>query len=590
MHDLQRFLIDYDIAMLRALAQNRGIALATNRQTEAVDHLTTALLEPLSVRTALAHLSAQARGALELLLTSGGRMRAPHFVRRFGRVRPMGPGRLERETPWQSPANPTEELWYAGMVFLAFFEDEAGPGEFICVPQDLIPLLPQPCGEPPFFSVETVPVPAHQADTGNAGPAFVQDLFAYLVYLQTHGVRPYSDGRLGRRDQARIREHMVDPDERRLVFLRHLAQRLGFVVRQGETLRIEATAARQWLVSSPAWQLAALQAGWRDDPTWNDLCHVPALVCDQEPRWHLRHNPVMTRKSLFSLLACVPTDAWWTLDSFVHAVKDLHPDFQRPDGDYTSWYIRDAASGEYLAGFESWERVEGGLITDLLTGALHWLGVVATMTAEIDSRGEQAPLTARVVCRLTESGVRLLACSHREETEEQALSDAEPEGPPPPPILVRADFSVEVPSPVNLYTRFQLERFADLEKMQPCRYALTASGLSRALARGIQVEQVLAFLQQASEAAIPANVAGQLWLWAGRFGQVELEEVALVRVKNERVLRELSVLPLTQPLIGQVISPTMALVPRRNLPRLRKALADLGFLLPSPTDSTGDSA
>ena len=113
-------------------------------------------------------------------------------------------------------------------------------------------------------------------------------------------------------------------------------------------------------------------------------------------------------------------------------------------------------------------------------------------------------------------------------------------------------------------------------------------GLSRALARGIQVEQVLAFLQQASETTIPANVAGQLRLWAGRFGQVELEEVALLNVKNERVLRELSVLPSTQPLIGQVLSPTTALVPRRNLPRLRKALAELGFLLPPPADPAED--
>jgi len=69
----------------------------------------------------------------------------------------------------------------------------------------------------------------------------------------------------------------------------------------------------------------------------------------------------------------------------------------------------------------------------------------------------------------------------------------------------------------------------------------------------------------------------------------ELEEVAVLKVKNERVLRELSVLPLTQPLIGQVLSPTMALVPKRNLPRLRKALAELGFLLPPSADSAEDS-
>src|SRR5579859_5992190 len=39
------------------------------------------------------------------------------------------------------------------------------------------------------------------------------------------------------------------------------------------------------------------------------------------------------------------------------AVKEEEPDFQRPAGNYDSWYIRDAQSGEYLRGFESWDRV-----------------------------------------------------------------------------------------------------------------------------------------------------------------------------------------------------------------------------------------
>ncbi|MGD8465419.1 MAG: hypothetical protein PVI09_16260, partial [Anaerolineae bacterium] len=79
---LQRCLSDYDMAMLRALAQNRGETLTTNRQNEAVDQLAAALLEPLSVRTALSRLSPQARSALDSLLAAGGRQRAPHFARR----------------------------------------------------------------------------------------------------------------------------------------------------------------------------------------------------------------------------------------------------------------------------------------------------------------------------------------------------------------------------------------------------------------------------------------------------------------------------------------------------------------------------
>jgi hypothetical protein len=293
-----------------------------------------------------------------------------------------------------------------------------------------------------------------------------------------------------------------------LAFLQHLVEQLGFVTRQSEILRLEARPVRHWLKATPARQLAALQEAWRDDPTWNDLCHVPALVCDQKTPWHLRYDAVAARRALLALLArCPQRGAWWSLASFVAAVKETHPDFQRPDGDYASWYIRDAANGAYLSGFESWNRVEGALIADLLTGTLGWLGVVAT----VDGGSEP-------VCRLTEAGMRFLG-----------LLAGEPEAVPAPPIVVHADLTIEAPAPASLYTRFQLERFADPsglsssrpgpESMAPCRYRLTVEGLGRALARGSRVEQIVAFLQQASGAPLPRHVTSQLRLWARRLGQ-----------------------------------------------------------------------
>jgi hypothetical protein len=569
MHNLHRFLVDYDLSMLRALARNRGAELTTNRQTEAADELATLLLDPVSVRTAQAKLSAEAREALAALHSAGGRMRAPRFARRFGQVRPVGPGRLEREALWQEPTNPAEELWYAGLIFRAFDQDEAGPGEFIFVPDDLRALLPEPQIEPPAFAVEMVPAPIRPSDDESA---LVRDLFFYLVYLQNHDVRPYADGRLGQRDLAALRRRMDDSGERRFAFLQHLARRMGFLERQGEFLRLDAAPVKRWLTAAPDRQLAALQECWRDDPAWNDLCRVPSLACSQETPW--ANDPVATRQALLALLARCPIEGWWSMASFVAAVKEAHPDFQRPDGDYTSWYIRDAASGDYLSGFDSWNQVEGALIADLLTGPLCWLGIV-------DTAEEGA------ICRLT--GARFLGLVAGDTVE-----------PPTPPIVVLPDFHVEVPPPASLYTRFQLERFADplpLEsatsrdrgRLEPFRYRLGAGSLTRALSRGIQVEQVLAFLQQAGEHPVPANVAGQLRLWAGRFGQVELEEVALLRVKSERVLKELSVLPETRHLLAKILSPTSALVRKRDLARLRKELRGLGYLLPEEpgSDSAG---
>jgi hypothetical protein len=468
-------------------------------------------------------------------------------------MRPIGPGRLERDAAWQEPANATEELVYAGLIFRAFYTQDDSPGEFFFIPDDLVPLLPKPQVEPASFVVDPAPTPDQRGDGGSAS---VLDLFTFLVYLQNHDVRPYADGRLAQRDLSALHKRLVDAGERRFALLRHLAERLGFLVRRDGVLRLDAAPVKRWLTASPGGQMAALQKVWRDDPGWNDLCQVPALECVQETPW--QNDPVATRKALLALLARCPSDTWWTAASFATAVKETHPDFQRPDGDYTSWYIRDTDSGEYLAGFESWDRVEGALIADLLTGPLHWLGVVTTVLDE-----------AGPICRLTETGARLLGL----------LSD-EPEMPPSPPIIVSPDFRIEVPAPVSLYTRFQLERFAEPESTEPYRYRLTVGSLGRALARDIRLEQILAFLRQASEDRVPVNVAGQLQLWAGRFGQVQLEEMALLTAKNERVLKELSVLPETRSLISRVLSPTSALVRKQHLPRLRKELRALGFLPP----------
>ena len=562
MRKLHRFLIDYDMTMLRTLAQNRGATLATNRQAEAADELAALLLDPLSVWTALAQLSPEGRDALKALQAAGGRMRAPSFARRFGQVRPVGPGRLERESPWQEPENAAEELWYAALIFRAFDQDEAGPGEFVFVPDDLRPLLPWPQVEAAPFAVESVPPPASPVSDETA---LVHDMYIYLVYLQNHDVRPYADGRLGQRDLAALRRRMGDSDERRFAFLQHLARLLEFPDRQGEFLRLDAAPVKRWLTAEPGRQLVQLQESWRDDPIWNDLCRVPSLTCDRETPW--RNDPVATRRTLLSLLAHCPLEGWWSRDSFVAAVKEAQPDFQRPDGDYTSWYIRDAVGGDYLSGFESWDRVEGALITDLLAGPLRWLGIVHT--AEQDA-----------ACCLTGAGARFLGLVP-DETEER----------PSPPIVVQPDLRIEVPPPASLYTRFQLERFADplepesssprgREAPGPLHYHLGAASLGRALARGIQVEQLLAFLQQTSEQSVPPNVVAQLRLWAGRFGQVQLEEVALLRVENERVLKELSVLPETRHLIAKILSPTSALIRRKDLDRLRRELRDLGYLLP----------
>jgi hypothetical protein len=561
MHSLHRLLVDYDMAMLRALAETRGVPLDTNRQIEAADRLAAALAEPASVADAVAHLSPAGRAALERLAAAGGQMREPQFSREFGQIRPMGPGRLAREAPWQSPENAAEELLYLGLMYRAFGSgpDPGSAGQLVILPDELRTLLPAPQA-PPALAVEAVPGPA----AGRPIPTLDEDVFLYLVYVHTHDVR--AGATPDSRDPSLLRR-LGRPAGRRLALARHLAGRLGLIARQGDVLRLQPAPVKEWLSAPQGRQLAALREAWRDDPAWSDLCHVPGLACDSATDWPVRYDAAAARRAVLGLLARCPRDAWWSCASFVAAVKEAAPDFQRPDGDYAAWYIRDAtaATPAYLSGFESWDRVEGALLADLLAGPLYWLGIV-----------ERAGDEANPLCRLAAAGARFLDGVEGEYAAAAAVA-----------LTVRPDLRIEVPAPASRYTRFQLERFADQEQAETCRYRLTPRGLSRALGRGLQIDQIVAFLQQAGGRPVPPNVAAQLTLWAGRLGQVRLEEVTLLEVKNERVLQELRSLPQTRALIDQVLSPTVALVRKKNAARLQAILRDMGYWVPGDVEGGG---
>ncbi len=127
MKNLRQCLIDCDMAMLRAIARRRGIELASNRQREVVEQLAEELVQPESIADTLESLKPQEREALETLLSEGGKKKVHLFVRQHGQIRAFGPGRLERERPWENPISASEGLWYSGIIYRAFDEVEDQP-------------------------------------------------------------------------------------------------------------------------------------------------------------------------------------------------------------------------------------------------------------------------------------------------------------------------------------------------------------------------------------------------------------------------------------------------------------------------------
>ena len=564
MKNLRQCLIDCDMAMLRAIAQRRGVTLASNRRREVVEQLAEELVQPESIADILERLRPQERDALESLVSEGGRNKLHLFVRQYGEIRAFGPGSLERERPWENPVSAAEGLWYSGLIYRAFDEVEGQTSEFIFVPQDLLPLLPEIEKEPLTFVLETASTPTVVRESGLT---LIQDTCAFLSYLQNEDVKPLKDGSLARRDIESISKRLlVGEDEEgteRLAFLHHLCQRLGLVHISEGFLKPNPPEAKRWLKAPRAEQLLALQTAWRDDPDWNELWRVKSLR--SEPTgW--RNDPLLARKKILEHLAKCPPEQWLSLASFTNAIKGSDPDFQRPDGDYTSWYICEVATGQYLMGFEHWDQVEGALIVHLVTKLLHWLGGT--------SLGYDAEGTLHSFL-ITPWGATFLGLPGEMPAEvPSSLRQAQDIA----PIVVQPDFTIIAPAGGSLYDRFQLERVAAWQSSgESYVYRLTRGSLTRGVRQGIKIEMVLAFLKRVSGGKVPKNVVSALRNWDKRRGQIRVRRALLLQVESELTMEELSTSPQTRAYLREIISPKAAIISREDWPKLLNELRKLGY-------------
>ena len=484
---LRHCLAEYPRIMLEAIAEGWGIALTDERVPEIIARLEAEMTDAEAMRIVLRRLSDAEREALAFVAVMG-QVKAHVMTRKYGIIRRLGPGRLEWEQAWRQPASTTEKLWFLGLIYRGYGMDEQYHGEVFFIPPEIQDVLPPLPVQLPAFAVEPAPQPAVVRHDGDA---LARDAFVILSYLRNHDVHS-KKGVLASRAWLQLRPRVSYPaDQQRLHFLHHLCEQAG-LIRREEGLWKPTSAAAYWLKEGRLARCRVFYRTWLEDTNWNELWIMPGVQCE-DTGW--RNNPVLARKGVLNYLVKCPVEAWLTISSFVESIHEMDPDFMRPDGDYDSWYIRDARTGQYLMGYGAWDKVEGALIRYLLEGPLLWLGVVATGYAQ----GEQSASCFM----LTTQGASMLGLR---ESEEEPLQ----------PIVVQPDFQVLVPHSASWYDRFLLERFAQWagEKDGVARYMIRADSVRACLARGATWKQILAFLRRATGNRVPPSVQRALQSWA----------------------------------------------------------------------------
>jgi hypothetical protein len=527
-----------DIGHLHIIAGFWGLELNSGDVVLAREQLAASLLDPDLVGEIVETLGPTLRAALDALIAKGGRVPWAEFTRAFGDVRAMGAGRRDR-------ASPAEGLFYRGLLGRAFFDTSNGAQEFAYIPDDLLILISlrdkesqrEDKGASPRLrdlSVkEPLGRPAASGEKSNEIPAtdhILDDATTLLAALRL-GIPPA-------------------PLNLPVDVIQELLRAAGLIRKNAP----QPEPVRKFLEAPRGEALKSLVDAWLGSESFNEMRLMPGILCEGE--W--QNQPLIARKFLLNLLEAIPAGKWWSLNAFIHDVKQKYADFQRPAGDYDSWFIKRVLDGRYLRGFTYWDEVDGALIRFFITKVLYWLGLLDLSMSE--------DATEATAFRITEI-----------ESQTPSLEKAK--------LHVSSQGRITAPRLTPRAVRYQLSRFCEWDegKMDEYRYHITPRSLARAKGQGLRVEHLLALLAKHS-AGIPPSFVKALKRWEVNGTEARVETQVILRVGKPEVLEGLRKSKAAK-YLGEILGPTTVVVKSGAIQKVVEALTELGLLT---EDLTGD--
>lgn len=527
-----------DVGHLQIIAQLWGIELERQADRTGIVYLSTALLEPLMVNKMMVNLPDEARSALGDLISHDGRLPWAQFSRTYGELREMGKAKRDRERPYEHPISVVETLWYRGLIAISFFDSPAGPEEFTYIPDDLLKLV-----SPPVNTKQNrMGRQASATEYANISPVndrILDHACTTLAALRLGSSLPESFA-------TTTGETLTGSILISLLVASDLLEESGTPKPEPTRIHLEAQRGEA--------MLQLLQA-WRRSSSINELTLLPGLSL--EGNWV--NDPLETRNKLMGYLQLIPANTWWSLGSFISAVKQRDPDFQRPAGDYDSWFIRNKLNDEYLRGFEHWDDVDGRLVRYFLTGPLYWLGVL-----DLASPGEGQEVSAFRFSRWAK------ALLNSKPPSGLAIENEN--------LVARSDARVSARRLVPRRVRYQLARFCEWEKETPdeYQYRISPASLKQAKQQGLAVGQLVTLLNRNAK-VVPPSLIKALENWEKQGVVARLEQMVVLRVVSEEILQALKKSRASR-FLGEALGPTSIAVNAGAADKVLGVLAELGYL------------
>ncbi len=434
-------------------------------------------------------------------------------------------------------------------------------------------------------------------DVGEGIRTLQRALYLYwsLVSSLREGLALVSSGMLARAALRQVTEQMgqigqggqrtpgelvrQESDVPYLLFLRLLLMKLGLLQeRQGDLHAVNA----ETFFSLPLVERAhRCYTVWQDTPFWNEMLYLPDISVRPGPSpFDPLHEEIMhARHIVLERVEHEHPGEWHNLATFLARTKLYAPYLLFPlkYGPRTERYM--SGSNPYgwdfrlkrgwLTHREGWHMVEGGFIRAVVTGPLHWFGLV-------EVNNEESPTAFRLI-----PGALFL------------LSNVFPKSTEIPSgrLIVQPNFELVALAPASEALLVKLDRFAERISLEHiAQYRITKASVTRAIQIGLHAEDIKTLLEQASGGNVPQNVQYSLVEWERQARRIEMWNGAtLLEVDEPSLLDELFTNEQTCPLLGRRLAPHLVEVAPQQLVALETFLWQRNYLpsvVAAPTQDT----
>jgi hypothetical protein len=446
-----------------------------------------------------------------------------------------------------------------------------------------------------------VPTPIPIADAAQpsriqrADPALLlRDLYLYWNHVRLNNVSLVQSGTVAKRSLKTINSVLLLPDPLldkakgendtgRLLMLRECLEALKLIQKVGGQLLIgaerNAPTGKDVLHIAEFWSWPQTKQLSACVEIWSRLSHAGELSgkAGQYLPQVARARPVM-----LEVLRALPVGIWLEPDELLEQARAKDVDFlfaehSRVESHRGGWYYSNTGGHYYGQAPEilkHLDRFEAEFVMACLAGFLHQAGVV-----ELGYPPEGDRLEA---FRLTALGQSIL------KQEAAPVAEASETG----RLVIQPNFQLMAMGPVSLDVLARLDLFADRQRADrgAFEYHLSRDSVYRAQQLGMNVSEVIRFLEQTGHADLPQNVRRSLEEWAAHHERIVFRtDVSLLQAADADVLARVMQDAQTGPLLARAVSPAVALVAKNTHRKLIATFVGQG-LFPAVSGAQPQSA